>query len=50
MQKALVKVSRTFLGKVGIQVHLNGANTIRSLLVAPKDKDDIIQDSWVLYR
>ena len=35
---------------MGIQVQFKGGNTIRSLLEAPKDKDNIIQKSRVIYR
>ena len=34
----------------GIQVHFNGSNTIRILLLAPKDKDTKLQKSGVIYK
>ena len=33
-----------------IQAHLKGGSTIRSLLVAPKDMDNITQKTGVAYR
>ena len=36
--------------KYGIQVHLKGGLTIRNLLMAPKDKDHILNKSGVIYR
>ena len=35
---------------MGIQVHFKGSITIKSLLVAPKDKDNITCKSGVIYR
>ena len=34
----------------GIQVHFKGTNTIKTLLMAPKDKDDKLQKSRVIYK
>ena len=36
--------------KAGVQVHFKGENTIRSLLVATKDKDNIISKGEVIYK
>ena len=36
--------------KHGVQVHFKGINTIKSLLVAPKEKDPITKKSGVIYR
>ena len=36
--------------KNGVQVHFKGGPTIRNLLMAPKDKDHILQKSGVIYR
>ena len=36
--------------KYGIQVYFRGGKTIRNLLVAPKDKEHIIQKSGIIYR
>ena len=37
-------------GKAGVQVHFKGANTVKELLLVPKDKDHIIQKGEVIYR
>ena len=37
-------------GKVGVQVHFKGANTVNKLLVAPKDKGSICNIGGVIYR
>ena len=34
----------------GIQVHFKGSNTIKTLLMAPKDKDTKLQKSRVIYK
>ena len=36
--------------KYGVQVHLKGGQTIKSLLMAPKDNDPITSKSGVIYR
>ena len=36
--------------KYGIQVHFKGGPTIRNLLIAPKNKDHILNKSGVIYR
>ena len=36
--------------KFGVQVHFKGGQTIKSLLMAPKDKDPITNKSGVIYR
>ena len=36
--------------KYGAQVHYKGGNIIKSLLMAPKDKDPIIKKSSIIYR
>ena len=36
--------------KKGIQIHFKGSNTIRTLLMAPKDKDTKLQKSGVIYK
>ena len=35
---------------MGIQVHFKGNNTIKTLLMAPKDKDSKLQKSGVIYK
>ena len=32
-----------------IQIHFKGTNTIKTLLMAPKDRDIKLQKSWVIY-
>ena len=36
--------------KHGVQVYFKGGNTIKSLLMAPKDKDPLMKKSGVIYR
>ena len=36
--------------KIFIKVHLKGGCTIKDILVHPKDRDTILQKSWVIYR
>ena len=36
--------------KKGIQVHVKGSNTIKTLLMGPKDKDTKLQKSVVIYK
>ena len=36
--------------KHGVQVHYKGGNTIKNLLMAPKDKDHITKKSGIIYR
>ena len=36
--------------KYGIQVHCKGGHTIKNLLMAPKDKDHILNKSGIIYR
>ena len=36
--------------KHGVQVHFKGGNTIKSLQMAPKDKDPITKKSGIIYR
>ena len=43
------KFKRT-CNKQGIQVHLKGKNTVKQLLMAPKDKDPKLTKSGVIYR
>ena len=48
--KCLSKSFKNICSKHGVKVHFKGGNTIRNLLVAPKDKDTITKKSGVLYR
>ena len=36
-------------GRYGIQTHFKGSNTIRNLLVSPKDKDPMVSKSGAIY-
>ena len=48
--KGLSKSFRNICGKAGVQIHFEGANTVKELLVIPKNKDNIIQKGEVIYR
>ena len=48
--KALSKSFRNVCRKVGIQVNFIGGNVIKNLPVAPKDRDKITQETWIIYR
>ena len=49
MQRVSERLKKS-CNKKGIQVHFKGSNTIRNLLMAPKDKDSKLQKSGVTYR
>ena len=49
MQGLSEKFKRT-CNKKGIQVHFNSSNTIKTLLMAPKDKDTKLQKSGVIHK
>ena len=42
-------MGKCWTNKAGIQVHFKGHNTIQTLLMAPKDKDNMCQKSGVIY-
>ena len=48
--KGLSETCKKICRRHGIDMHFKGANTIRQLLVHPKDKDDILKKSGVIYR
>ena len=48
--KGIIESLRNICSKHGIQVHFKGGRTIKDLMVAPKDRDTIIQKGWVIYR
>ena len=48
--KGWVKASKELAKKYGVQVFFKGGNTIKSLLMAPKDKDPLMKKSRVIYR
>ena len=49
-QKVFVKVSEKICGRYGIQTHFKGGRTIKNLLVSPKDKDPMVNQSGAIYR
>ena len=48
--KGLSESLKKICGKYGVQVYFKGGNTIKNLLVAPKDQDPILKKSGVIYR
>ena len=48
--KGLSESLKNICGKMGIHIHFKRANTIRCLLVPPKDKDSITQKNGIIYR
>ena len=48
--KGLSESLKKICGKHGVQVYFKGGNTIKNLLVAPKDQDPILKKSGVIYR
>ena len=48
--KGLSESLKNVCSKHGVQVHYKEGNTIKSLLVAPKDKDPITKKSGIIYR
>ena len=48
--KGLSESCKIICRRHGIEMHFKGANTIRQLLVHPKDKDNILKKSGVIYR
>ena len=48
--KGLSESCKNICRRHDIEMHFKGANTIRQLLVHPKDKDDILKKSGVIYR
>ena len=48
--KVFVKASkRSVVGMYGIQTHFKGGRTIKNLLVSPKDKDSMVNQSGAIY-
>ena len=47
--KVFVKVSKKICGRYDIQTHFKGGRTIKNLLVSPKDKDPIVNQSSAIY-
>ena len=48
--KGLSESFKNICGKARVQVHFKGANTVKQLLVVPKDKDSIYNEGGVIYR
>ena len=48
--KGLSESCKNICRRHGIETHFKGANTIRQFLVHPKDKDNILKKSGVIYR
>ena len=49
-QQGLSERFKNTCQKCGVQVHIKGGQTIKDLLMAPKDKDPITNKSGVIYR
>ena len=47
--KGVSESLKKICGKHGVQVYFKGGNTIKSLLMAPKDQDPILRKSGVIY-
>ena len=47
--QGLCESIKKICGRYGIQTHLKGSNTIRNLLVSPKDKDPMVSKSGEIY-
>ena len=48
--RGLSESMKNICNKHGVQVHYKGGNTIKGLLMAPKDKDHITKKSGIIYR
>ena len=48
--RGLSESMKNICNKYGVQVHYRGGNTIKDLLMAPKDKDHITMKSGIIYR
>ena len=48
--RSLNESMKNICNKHGVQVHYRGGNTIKGLLMAPKDKDHITMKSGIIYR
>ena len=49
-QQGLSERVKNTCQKYGVQVHFKGGQTIKDLLMAPKDKDPITNKSGIIYR
>ena len=48
--RGLSESMKNICNKHGVQVHYKGGNTIKGLLMTPKDKDHITMKSGIIYR
>ena len=48
--KGIGEKFKTICNKQGIHVHFKGTNTVKQLLMAPKDKDPKLTKSGIIYR
>ena len=48
--RGLSKSMKNICSRYGVQVHYKGGNTIKGLLMTPKDKDHITKKSGIIYR
>ena len=48
-KQCLCESIKKICGRYGIQTHFKGSNTIRNLLVCPKDKDPMVSKSGAIY-
>ena len=48
--QGLCESIRKICGRYGIQTHFKGGRTIKNLLVSPKDKDPMVNQSGAIYR
>ena len=48
--KVLCESIKKICGRYGIQTHFKGGKTIKNLLVSPKDKDPMLNQSGAIYR
>ena len=47
--QGLCESIKKICGRYGIQTHFKGGRTIKSLLVSPKDKDPLVNQSGAIY-
>ena len=47
--QGLCESIKRICGRYGIQTHFKGGSTIKNLLVSPKDKDPMVNQSGVIY-
>ena len=48
--QGLCESIKKICGRYGIQTHFKGGRTIQNLLVSPKDKDPMVNQSGAIYR